>query len=146
MSTRPKRRTAAALTVAVTLGAAGCGGSDKHVNEARPATPVVLSASITPQRVTVSPETIGAGPVSLLIANVTSRKQQITLQSEDSPGAGITSGQRRSGTIAPAETATLKVDLKSGRYSVRVEDEEIAPADFNVGKPRASAQDDLLLP
>ncbi len=137
--------TAAAVTSAALLGAAGCGSKAAHVNDARPPSPVVVSASVTPSRVTVSPLEIGAGPVTLVVANVTGSEQQVTLESADAPGSGpgTTSTTR---PIDPSGTATIKTNVEPGRYTVRVEGDEITPAAIEVGAARESSQNDLDLP
>ena len=145
MSTRSIRRTAAALTGAALFGAAGCGSDEAHVNDPRPPSPITVSASITPSRVTVSPVQIGAGPVSLVIANVTSSEQQVTLESADAPGSGPGT-TRSTQPIEPSGTATIKTSFEPGRYSVRVEGDDITPAEIEVGPERETAQNDLGLP
>lgn len=137
--------TAAALMSAALLGAAGCGSDEAHVNDPRPPSPKTISASITPSRVTISPIQIGAGPVSLVIANVTSSEQKVTLESADNPGSGPGT-TRSTQPIEPSGTAVIKTDVQPGRYSVRVESDDITPAEIEVGPARESAQNDLGIP
>jgi hypothetical protein len=61
---------------------------------------------------------------------------------------GASSGGIRQSTapINPQGTATLKLDLRTGRYIVAVADKSIGEARLNVGKPRPSSQDQLLQP
>jgi hypothetical protein len=60
------RRTAATtpLAVAAVVAIAGCGTSSDYKNDPRPPSPIVLTASIDDQRVSVSPQRFGAGPIS----------------------------------------------------------------------------------
>src|SRR6266487_3483177 len=77
------RRTAAwtPLAVAAVVVLAGCGGSSDYKNDPRPPAPIVLTASIDDQRVSVSPRSFGAGPISLVVTNQTSTAQRVTLES-----------------------------------------------------------------
>ncbi len=145
MTTRPKRTIAAALT-GVALLAAGCGENEQHANDLRPASPIVVNASITPTRISVSPARVGAGPLSLVVANVTGSAQTVTLESADAPGTGGPGTTTSTPAIEPAGTATLKTSVDPGRYSVRVEGDDIAPGAIEVGPPRESSQNDILLP
>lgn len=145
MSTRAMRMTAAGMACAALLGTAGCGSDEAHVNDPRPPSPLNISASITPSRINVSPKEVGAGPVSLVIANITGSRQRVTLESADAPGSGPGT-TRTTQPIEPNGTAVLKTDVRPGSYTVRVESDEISPAGFDVGPQRASAQNDVGVP
>jgi hypothetical protein len=150
MSTRPKRTIAAALTGTALLAVAGCGGDSKessaHTNNPRPASPVVVSAAVLATHVSSSPATVGAGPISLVVANLTNADQRVTLESADEPGTGGPGTTQTTPPLEPNGTTTLKADVDPGRYSVRVEGDEIAPATLEVGPPRESAQNEVDLP
>jgi hypothetical protein len=149
MSTRPKRTIAAALTGAALLAASGCGSDSEgspHVNDPRPASPVVVSASVLATHVSASPSSVGAGAISLVVANLTNGDQRVTLESADEPGTGGPGTTQTTQPIEPRGTTTLKADVEPGRYSVRVEGDEIAPATLEVGPPRESAQNAVDLP
>lgn len=138
------RRTAVALTGAVALGAAGCGSEDDYANEPRPPAPIVVTAAITKDGVSVSPSSFGAGPISLIVTNQTDTSQRITLETQDaSSGPGI---RQSTGPINPRDTATLKADVPEGTYTVGVGAGGVEPATLEVGDERASAQNDLLQP
>ena len=49
MSTRPKTTIAAMLTGVALLGAPGCGSDSTHGNELRPASPISVSATVSPR-------------------------------------------------------------------------------------------------
>jgi hypothetical protein len=141
------RRTVAAtlLVIAALVGVVGCGSSSDYKNDPRPPSPVVLTGSIDDQRVSVSPQRFGAGPISLIVTNQTDAAQSVTLESADKAGSGP--GLRQvTAPISPQDTATLKADVKPGRYTVHVRGDGIAPARLRVGPERASAQNDLLQP
>lgn len=134
--------TAAALTA---LAAAGCGQSTARRNDNRPPAPIVITASVSPDRVSVSPGRFGAGPVRLLVVNQTSAAQQVTLESALAPGEGPGIRQQTA-PIDPQDTATLAADVRPGRYTVRVRGDAIKRATLRVGDDRPSAQNDLLQP
>lgn len=138
------RRIAALTGAGIALLATGCGGEDEgYANDPRPPSPIVLTASIGQKAVSVSPDTFGAGPVSLVITNQTSAAQQITFESAGGE-AGFT---QRTGPINPGDTATLKADImRPGKVTVKVQGDGIEPAELDVGRQRASAQDELLQP
>jgi hypothetical protein len=141
------RRTAAAmpLAAAAIVALAGCGTSTDYKNDPRPPTLIVLTASIDDQRVSVSPRTFGAGPISLIVTNQTNTAQSVTLESADKAGSGPGLRQETA-PISPRDTATLKADVKPGRYTVHVRGDGIEAARLRVGPERASAQNDLLQP
>jgi hypothetical protein len=134
---------------AVALGAfaltAGCGEEDDYENSPRPATPIVVSASIGEDRVSVSPRKFGAGPITLIVTNQTESAQELRLETDEIGGtqSGI---EQETGPISPGDTASLKADLREGTYVVGVDGRGIAEAALDVGEPRKSAQDELLQP
>lgn len=134
-------------TVVLGAGAliAGCGEEDDYENKPRPAAPIVVSAAISPERISVSPKEFGAGPVTLIVTNQTDSAQEVTLETNeiggDSPGI-----EQKTGPISPGDTASLKADLGQGTYRVGVNGRGISEAAVEVGEPRKSAQDELLQP
>ena len=147
--TQRKRRvtgTAVAMAIPVAL-LAGCGSEDgaNYANEPRPPTPIVVSASIGQDRVSVSPRSFGAGPITLIVTNQTGSSQEITLETDEIGGStpGI---EQNSGPINPGDTASLKADLRSGTYSIAVDGSGIDGASLDVGDERESAQNELLQP
>jgi hypothetical protein len=134
--------TAAALAA---LAAAGCGGGTERRNEDRPAAPITITASVAPDRISVSPGRFGAGPVRLLVVNQTGAAQQVTLQSALDPGQGPGIRQQTA-PINPQDTATLAADVRPGRYTLSVRGGAIRRATLGVGADRPSAQNELLQP
>jgi hypothetical protein len=123
----------------------GCGGDDDdYANELRPPAPIVVAASINPERISVSPSTFGAGPVTLIVTNQTDAPQELTLETDEIGGEG---GIRQdSGPINPGDTASLKADLRRGTYRIGVDTAGIRAVNLRVGAERPSAQDELLQP
>ena len=134
----------AAVIVAV-LSLAGCGGDDDFENKPRPPVPLQLTGVITEERVTVSPDEVGAGPVVITVSNQTNESRTLTLE------GGPRNIQERVGPINPLDTATIQKTLTQGAYTVKAGSEkavtrEIKPAELKIGAPRKSASDRVLLP
>ena len=143
-----KRRTATlgTLLAGAALAAAGCGDDESaDVSRPRPPVPIIITASISPQEVSVSPTSFGAGPITLIVSNQTGASQQVTLESDDAPGEGPGTRQQTA-PISPRDTASLKADVRPGRYRVAVAGDGIAAATVRVGKQRPSAENEVLLP
>jgi hypothetical protein len=138
-----RRTTAIAIAGSLALATGACGTSAQRPNRPRPPAPIVITGSISPDRVSVSPRRFGAGPVSIVVANLTDRSQQVTLETAERDRAGI---RRQTAPINPRDTAELRADLLEGRYTVRVAGGGIAAATLRVGGRRRSAQNDLLQP
>ncbi|MCW2966575.1 MAG: hypothetical protein JWM71_347 [Solirubrobacteraceae bacterium] len=137
------RRGLPAATCTALLVLAGCGGGSHYKNDPRPPAPLDISASILPDKVSVSPVHFGAGPISLTVANLTGASQRISIVKRIN---GQNQRNEQTGPINPHDTATLQADVDQGDYVVQVEGASIKPARLTVGKQRASAQNDLLQP
>lgn len=142
-----KRNPLTALAAIAALGAmavAGCGASNSdYKNEPRPAAPITITASISAEKVSVSPKRFGAGPVNLVITNQTGHSQLIVVDRNE---IGAKPFSQQTAPINPQDTASLKADLAKGVYMVHVQGKGIRPARLTVGAKRASAQNDLLQP
>jgi hypothetical protein len=132
-------------TVLVVAGA-GCGSSDSYENASRPPSPVDVSVQLTDQRVLASPTRLGAGPVTLLVSNQSTRTRELTLTAPTDSGRGCIDDGASSGPIGPQGTARLQLSLVQGTCVVGVADDALQPRRLTVGAERPSAQDDLLQP
>lgn len=121
------------------LGVAAC-GTQQHENRNRPPAAIVLSAAITPARISVSPTRVGAGPVTIVVTNQTASSQQLTFES----ASGAV--RQQTGPINPQDTATLKAEVSPGAYRVRATGSGVKPATVVFGPERPSAQNDLDIP
>lgn len=133
----------AVLGCAVLLTTAGCGDDGSYANNPRPPAPLTVTASVTPTGVSVSPARIGAGPIMLIVANLTRSSQVVSVTPVTASGgdaAAVTTGP-----INPQGTAVLQYDALQGEYQVRGE-HGVAGTVLRVGAPRPSAQGQLLLP
>jgi hypothetical protein len=134
----------AAIAAAVVLGA--CGEDADVATRERPPAPIVVTANVAKDKVSVSPARFGAGPISLIVTNQTDRSQQVTLETVIEPGAGTSGIRQNTGPINPRDTAQLDADVPQGTYAVRVGIEGVRPATIDVGEARPSAQQNLMLP
>jgi hypothetical protein len=144
-ASRARARFAVGALGAATFVAACGGGEDDYANKSRPPEPIVISAAISNDKVSVSPRRFGAGPVTLIVSNQTDDAQKVTLETDEL--GGTQSGTRqRTGPINPGDTASIKADLRTGSYRVAVEGDGIDAAAVRVGRPRPSSQNELLQP
>ncbi|HEX2017278.1 MAG TPA: hypothetical protein VGN69_11330 [Solirubrobacteraceae bacterium] len=142
------RRSTAVTVVALglcPLVLSACGTGQPYANNPRPPAPIVVTAAIVGDHVSLSPAQLGAGPIELVIANETDSSQQATLETDQINGrqAGL---RQRTGPINPQDTASLKASLQPGTYSLHVEGSAIKAARLQVGALRASAQNQVLQP
>jgi hypothetical protein len=139
------RRTPTRLLLLLTFGLAGCGGGGDYANRPRPAAPINVTAAITDSRISVSPRSFGAGPIVLIVANQSSSAQEVTFATDELGGSEP--GRTFNTTpINPRGVATLKVDVREGDWELSTGEDAIRSAAVTVGRPRKSAQDDLLQP
>ncbi len=154
------------LAGALTIAAAGCGGDDKFENEPRPPIATQLTGVITPEEVTVSPDTVPLPPekgqqesarelptpIVLIVSNQTDAPHTITLsgQPRDKQQKQIRVSTPQ---INPGDTAQIQQTLPPGVYEVKAGSEGavdpadvIAPAKLTVNTNRQTSSDDLLLP
>ena len=123
---------------ALALGLGACAEDDERDTD-RPPVPLNVSVQVGPRKVTASPVKFGAGPITLLVANQSGASQTVTIE-----GPRV---QQSVGPINPEDTATLRVTLLQGDYTLAsAEAGGLRPARLTVGPPRPSAQNTLLLP
>jgi hypothetical protein len=147
MRRTPRQAAVAACALVSALAVTACGSSDhKYKNADRPATPIVVSAAIDDQQVSVSPKRFGAGPISLVISNQSNATQQVTLETVDAAGSGPGTTAVHTGPINPRETASVKAVVKPGTWQLHTGNGDIRPARITIGRERPSAQNDLLQP
>jgi hypothetical protein len=147
-----RRITMLVVTAAVV---AGCGSGGGHfANLPRPPSPVNVTVFIDDQRVSISPSSVGAGPVVFIVTNQASQSQSINILP-----AGVAAGQplADTGPISPQATAQITVDLNRGKYSVgtgpvgateaaQSQPSGITPASLQIGRHRPSASGQLMNP
>ncbi len=143
---KPMRKTPFLLIPLAALLVAGCGTKERTANELRPPVPIQLNASLMPKKISISPNQIGGGPVTLIVSNLTGIDQRITFGSNSPSGTSDLRLDSQSATIAPNDTALMKADLTDGTYTLSVQDDSIPASLLNVSGQRPSGQNDLMLP
>lgn len=137
---------------ALTLLAAGCGSGAHFANKSRPPTPVDSTVYINNSRISVSPNSIGAGPVVFTITNQASRTETLAFQRV---GGGSTVAS--SAPINPQTTTQVTVDFSSGNYTITTSGRggsdaanatpsSIQAAALHIGPPRQNSNGALLQP
>jgi hypothetical protein len=143
------RRTIAMLAGTV-LAVSACGSTAQGVSTPRPAAPVNLTVFIDNSEVSVSPTSVGAGPVAFIITNQASQTESLSILH-----AGASAGQplADTGPINPQGTAQVTVDFSSpGRYSLATAGggagagSTIRAASIRIGAKRANSDTQLLQP
>lgn len=139
-----------ALCACLALGIAfaGCGEED-FANDPRPPSTVELTALISDQRVIVSPQPPGAGPVTITISNQSSDPATLTLTKGTASGLTDANAKKISSPeITPnGGTGKIQANLEQGSYTASAGDGLAAKDDvISVGPERKSAQNKLLLP
>ena len=129
---------------ALPIALVACGGSDRE-NNLRPAAPVTMTGAIHADRIQISPATIGAGTITLIVSNQSKAPQTVTFETDEL--GGTRGGNRASSSeIAPGSTGRLTITTRPGTYAVHTQDDAIRAAEVKIGPPRRSAQNQLLLP
>lgn len=146
------RTTTIGILGASAIALAGCGSSKTFANRPRPPAPINLTVYINNARVSVSPHAVGGGPVVFIVTNQAARAQSLAIQRKGGPGSIANTGP-----INPQGTAQVTVNLRRGTYTVattaagtteaaRSDASPIHSATLLIGRPRASASDQLLQP
>jgi hypothetical protein len=136
-----------AILLVVVAVATGCGSGDSdYANADRPPAPISISIAVLGDRVALSPDHVGAGPVVLLIANESGRSRDVTLAAPEGDARSCVADEASSGPINPQGAARITLALVEGTCEVGVADGALRPARLVVGPERESAQQDLLQP
>jgi hypothetical protein len=127
---------------------AGCGSSAHFADKPRPATPINLSVYVNDAKVSLSPNSVGAGPVMFIITNQASQAIQLKVRHTTGGAALATTAP-----INPQATSSVSVDFRPGDYTVGTSPTgntlsagTISSASLHVGKSRANGNGALLEP
>jgi hypothetical protein len=142
------RRTIGMLAISA-LAVSACGASSQGATAPRPPAPVNLTVYIDNSRVSVSPTTVGAGPVAFIITNQASHAESLAILR-----SGSAAGQplANTGPINPQATAQVTVAFTSpGSYSLSTgggggSGSAIRAASIQVGPPRSGSGEQVLQP
>jgi hypothetical protein len=137
---------ALATLLVLVLLAAGCGSGADYANADRPPAPISISIALSGDRVAISPDRVGAGPVVLLIANESGRSRDVTLTSPPDTSRSCVADDASSGPINAQGAARMSLPLVEGTCEIGVDDSSLKPARLIIGPERDSAQQDLLQP
>src|SRR5437763_10845170 len=149
-----RSKTLGTLALAAALTSA-CGGGSHFANRTRAPTPVNLTVYINDHRISVSPSSVGAGPVVFIITNQASNAESLAVMPSGGSGSQPLAD---TGPISPQGTAQLQVNLNNpGDYTVGISLNDtsqaaaatptgIQPALVSVGPARASSNNQLLQP
>lgn len=142
-----------ALIGGCVLAVAACGSTGgKAASASRPATPVNLTVYVNNQRVSVSPASVGAGPVVFIVTNQAKTAQALSVSPA---GGGHTLA--RTAPINPQGTTQFSVDFHPGTYTISIASPgstdaalsvtpPIRPASIHIGRQRGSSSGQLLQP
>jgi hypothetical protein len=147
------RRTTIGILATGALCAAGCGGGTTFANNPRPPTPVDVTVYVNNARVSVSPSSVGAGPVIFIVTNQATQTESLSLVPAGGGGAPLAT----TGPINPQATTqvtvnpspgayTITADAGSGSQAAQANPPSIQPATLHVGPARPSASNVLLQP
>lgn len=130
---------------------AGCGSGAHFADKSRPPTPVNVTVYIDNARVSLSPSTVGAGPVVFIITNQASRAEALTVKPTAGGNALATTAP-----INPQATSTVTVNFRQGDYTLATATTaaadaaaggtSIQPASLHIGRQRPNANNALLEP
>jgi hypothetical protein len=140
----------AATATALAISACGSAGG-KAASQVRPASPVNLSVYVNDSRVSVSPRSVGAGPVVFIVTNQASHAEALAI----SKAGGSTLAS--TAPINPQGTTQVAVDFKPGDYTITTgahgktdaqlaRQSSIRPASIHIGRKRSDSSNQLLQP
>ena len=108
-------RTIGQLAVtALVLTACGSAGG-KAASVLRPPSPVNLTVYVNDSRVSVSPTSVGAGPIVFIVTNQASRAEALAISK-----AGASQTLASTAPINPQGTTQVSVNFKPGEYTIKV--------------------------
>jgi hypothetical protein len=136
------------------LAVSACGSTGgKSAVIATPPTPVNLTVYVNNARVSVSPASVGAGPVIFVVTNQASRSVSLAI----SRAGGSSQSLASTAPINPQGTTQVSVNFRPGDYTIATsahgrtdatfsQQSNIRPAAVHVGRRRPSASNDLISP
>jgi hypothetical protein len=136
---------------ALILSACGTAGG-KSASIQRPPSPVNLTVYVNDARVSVSPTSVGAGPVIFIVTNQGTRAESLAISK-----SGGSHALASTAPINPQGTTQVSIDFKPGEYTIATgahggTDAQLArpspiqPASIHIGRMRASSSNQLLQP
>lgn len=142
-----------AIVGASTLVLTACGSvGGKSASALRPPTPINLTVYVDNARVSVSPESVGAGPVVFIVTNQASNAEALAISK-----SGQSHPLASTAPINPQGTTQVAVDFRPGDYTISTaghgatdaqlsQTSSIRSASIHIGHERASSSNNLLQP
>ncbi len=141
-NTKNLRITSAFALATVAAISVGCGDSRDSNKGFRPPVTKIAGLVLDGKATHISPSEIGAGPITIKIANKTGAPvAQVSLRSFD---GGCVADQADSGRIPAGGSGTISATLVPGTCEIVAD--SMATSKLLVGPERESAQNKLLLP
>ena len=135
---------------AVAVAACGSVGG-KLATKSGPPSAINLTVYVSDSKVSVSPSSVGAGPVVFIVTNQGSKAEALAISR-----AGRSSAIARTAPINPEGTTQVTVDFSPGDYTVAAARSgtdaqlslpaAIRPASIHIGRERAASATQLLQP
>jgi hypothetical protein len=132
------------------LAVSACGATSSGATTPRPPAPVNLTVYVDNTSVSVSPRSVGAGPVAFIITNQANQAESLAVLPA---GRGAGRPLANTGPINPQATAQVTVDFTApGTYMLSTAGGDgdsrssIRAALLHIGPPRASSNNQLLQP
>jgi hypothetical protein len=146
-------KTTIGLLAAGTVAISGCGGgSGVSPTASRPPAPVNLTVYVNNSKVSVSPTSVGAGPVVFIVSNQANHAEALAISSDDGSNTLASTAP-----INPQATTQVSVDFKPGNYTIATAPHgstdaslasppPVAAASIHIGPARPNANGNLLGP
>jgi hypothetical protein len=136
---------------ALALSACGSAGGQSPT-VLRPPTPINLTVYVNDSRVSVSPTSVGAGPVVFVVTNQASHAEALAISA-----SGKSNPLASTAPINPQGTTQVAVNFKPGDYTIATaphgttdaslaQPSPIHSASIHIGRERQSSSADLLQP
>ena len=135
--------------IALVVSACGSAGGTS-ASLPRPPDPVNLTVYVNDSRVSVSPRTVGAGPITFIVTNQASHSEALAISRGGSTLASTA-------PINPQGTTQVSVDFKPGEYTISTgqlgdsdaqlsKESSIRAVSLRIGRERASSSNSVLQP
>lgn len=133
------------------LSACGAAGG-KSASALRPPTPVNLTVYVNDARVSVSPRSVGAGPVDFIVTNQATHAESLAISR-----AGASQALASTAPINPQGTTQVTVNFRPGDYTIATsahgrtdaqltEPSGIRSASIHIGRQRPGSANQVLQP
>jgi hypothetical protein len=134
------------------VGISACGSTGGRLpTQPRPPSPIALSVYVNDSRISVSPSSVGAGPVVFTVTNQASKAEALAISR-----SGGTTAIARTAPINPNGTTQVSVNFRPGVYTIATArggtdaalsvQSSIRSALIRIGRERPSSSSELLQP